>query len=238
MARETTEPVINSPPHNKALILELSGPLTATERALRALLRKVNIDCIYLAETKVDIESMNIVYRRLGIYGKQQWVRQVVLPLLEIRGAIRPATVGRAGGFYLFWRLGVQLDLVHTDESIIEVCFHEEVGSPRWTLVCVHGPLYTGGKRREKVRGISVTINEARVLRLFMDDTGGGKPGLRRVHEECPESVEQGILWEMQGEAKDPKASTPVYPKQPAISDSSRGKGLYTTRNPRDLGKN
>lgn len=91
-------------------------------RALRALIRKENPDCIFLMETRLDTSTTNSLWKRLDFY--------------EV--AVVPA-IGQSGRLCLMWRYGVHLDLISSSKHGLIVYFHPELQNPGWLAYLTYG---------------------------------------------------------------------------------------------------
>lgn len=110
--------------------------------------------------------------------------------------------VGCACGFYLLWRLGVDLQVLQAEGSVIQARINEGGGTPPWTVFCTYSPAYDRDKKlfwesivnkvkscgtpwvvigdlnevlspHEKVGGRAYNYSDGRELHLFMEETGG-----------------------------------------------------------------
>lgn len=100
-------------------------------RALKELIRESNPDIVFLSETKIKSPKINKICDRLKFV--DSWCVD---------------SNGKSGGLVLFWRLGVELEVVFSDKNlIIALVFSDPLEAP-WLLFVIYGP-YQRSKRKK-----------------------------------------------------------------------------------------
>ncbi|KAF4376060.1 hypothetical protein F8388_022581 [Cannabis sativa] len=137
------------------------------ERTLRGLLRDTNVDMMFLSETKVGEDFMVNILNRLG------FINSVCIP-----------SVGIGGGFFLAWRMGVDIQHITNMETGFNVIFPKSRGFCKWHLFCVYGTPYSDSKEEfwrlftEKVADCNepwVVIGDLNVILNENEKVGGRK---------------------------------------------------------------
>jgi hypothetical protein len=57
-------------------------------------------------------------------------------------------SIGKAGGLALFWKLGVDLEVVFSNKYAIVTLIYSDPPDCVWLLIVVHGPLYLAKKQK------------------------------------------------------------------------------------------
>ena len=57
-------------------------------------------------------------------------------------------SVGKAGGLALFWKLGVELEVIFSNNNVIASLIYSDPPATSWLLISVHGPLYIVKRRK------------------------------------------------------------------------------------------
>ena len=107
-------------------------------RALEELIRASNSDLVFLSETKVKSPRINRIKTQLNFF---------VCFYVEANG--------RAGGLALFWRMGVDLEIIYLDSNIIASLIYFDPERSPWMLFCVYGP-----PRRAKRKKFGVKVED------------------------------------------------------------------------------
>jgi hypothetical protein len=96
----------------------------STVRVLKILNRECSPDILFLAETKASVQRIDTIKESLGF---------VECFCVEANGS--------AGGLALFWKKGVELEVVHSDHQVISALIYSDPPSSTWLLNVIHGPL-------------------------------------------------------------------------------------------------
>ena len=107
-------------------------------RALEELIRASNSDLVFLSETKVKSPRINRIKTQLNFFD-----------------CFYVEANGRAGGLALFWRMGVDLEIIYLDSNIIASLIYFDPERSPWMLFCVYGP-----PRRAKRKKIWVKVED------------------------------------------------------------------------------
>ena len=99
------------------------------ERAVRALIRRHNPNCVFLMETKVSAEVMESFWRRLGF-----------------AQGVAVDAVGLAGGICLFWRTELRMVISKVTGSCISGSITEVSNDKVWSFFAIYGPPYVDKK--------------------------------------------------------------------------------------------
>jgi exonuclease III len=94
-----------------------------TVRVLKTLNRECSPDILFLAETKALVQRIDSIKERLGF---------VECFCVEANGS--------AGGLALFWKKGVELEVVHFDHQVISALIYSDPPSSTWLLNVIRGP--------------------------------------------------------------------------------------------------
>ena len=102
-----------------------------TVRSLKALARKEGPEVFFIAEIKAKSLKIDKLKNSMGF-----------------SDYFCVESVGKSGGLALFWKDGVELEVIFSNKySIVALVFLDPSGSP-WLLMAVHGSPYLGKKRR------------------------------------------------------------------------------------------
>ena len=96
-------------------------------RALKALSRESCSDIIFVAKSKSSRSKMEGIKLKLGFEN---------LYCVEVNG--------RVGGLTLFWKKGMELEVVSSDKYSIVALVYSDPPNSVWLLIEVHGPPYHG----------------------------------------------------------------------------------------------
>ena len=94
-----------------------------TARALKALVSENSPDIVFLSETKSDVKKIEKI--RLS---------------LNFVDCLCVEAFGKAGGLALFWRKGVELEVVYSDNQIIAALIYSDPPDSTWLLLTIRGP--------------------------------------------------------------------------------------------------
>jgi hypothetical protein len=92
-------------------------------RALKALVCENSPDIVFLSETKSDVKKIEKI--RLS---------------LNFVDCFCVEAFGKAGGLALFWRKGVDLEVVYSDNQIIAALIYSDPPDSTWLLLTIRGP--------------------------------------------------------------------------------------------------
>uniref|UniRef100_A0A803PIJ1 Reverse transcriptase domain-containing protein n=1 Tax=Cannabis sativa TaxID=3483 RepID=A0A803PIJ1_CANSA len=164
---------------------------TKASQALKAWTSKFHVDCIFLMETKIGRDHMDLVRKNLGFdYGE-------FIPL-----------EGLAGGFCFLWRAEANVKVLRIHNSAFECRLWEPQCQKFWTLFVVYGPPYDDEKawfweeftsyvskeeepwavmgdlnvnlnREDKMGGRRFLEKDGKILQSFLDYTGGVDLGFK-----------------------------------------------------------
>ena len=81
-----------------------------TVRALKALVRYEGPDVLFMAKTKVKSPKMNMLKRDMGF-----------------SFCFCVDSVGKLGGLVLFWKMGVELEVVYFDNNLIVALVYSDL---------------------------------------------------------------------------------------------------------------
>uniref|UniRef100_A0A803Q0W0 DUF4283 domain-containing protein n=1 Tax=Cannabis sativa TaxID=3483 RepID=A0A803Q0W0_CANSA len=158
---------------------------TPATQALLAWARRYKPECIFLMETKTNVEGINGLARLL------RYQFSSIIP-----------SVGVGGGFFLLWNDGVDLKFIDANDGVFEVEIVEQITSVKWRLFTVYGRPYENKKKDfwdmievrigrcseprmvigdlnlianpwEKCGGRRVSSSDTDILSNFMQNTGG-----------------------------------------------------------------
>ena len=109
-----------------------------TIRAISELIRESCPDLVFLSETKLKSDGIDKIKTKLNFFD-----------------SYCVDAMGKAGGLALFWRMGVDLEVVFSDGNVIAALIYlDPVRSP-WLLFCIYGP-----PRRAKRKRFWVKLEE------------------------------------------------------------------------------
>ena len=103
---------------------------TSTVKAIRELIRESNPELVFLSETKSKTP-------RIGKLNSK-------LKYVDFH-CVEPSR--RSGGLALFWRLGVDLEVVYSDLNLIAAIVYSDPPNSPWLLFAVYGPCKSSKKR-------------------------------------------------------------------------------------------
>uniref|UniRef100_A0A2N9ISI0 CCHC-type domain-containing protein n=1 Tax=Fagus sylvatica TaxID=28930 RepID=A0A2N9ISI0_FAGSY len=110
-----------------------------TVRSLKALSRSEEPDVFFVAETKVKSPKIDRLKLSMG-YANCFCVNNV----------------GKAGGLALFWKLGVELEVIFSNNNVIASLIYSDPPDTLWLLISVHGPPYIA--KRKKIWALMAKI--------------------------------------------------------------------------------
>ena len=87
------------------------------------MIRSLNPSCIFIQETKIEDSRVVKVVEKLG------FAHHYNVP-----------AIGTACGLLLAWKIGVDIEVTVTNQSIINVLIFSELEYHPWMLTLVHGP--------------------------------------------------------------------------------------------------
>ena len=109
-----------------------------TIRAIKELIRESCSDLVFLSETKLKSAGIDKIKSKLNFFD-----------------SYCVDAIGKARGLALFWRMGVDLEVVFSDDNaIVALIYLDPVRSP-WLLFCIYGP-----PRRTKRKRFWVKLEE------------------------------------------------------------------------------
>ena len=103
----------------------------STVRSLKALSHSEGLDVFFVAETKVKSPKIDRLKLSMG-YANCFCVN----------------SVGKAGSLALFWKLGVELEVIFSNNNVITSLIYSDPPDTPWLLISVHGPLYLAKRRK------------------------------------------------------------------------------------------
>ena len=99
----------------------MARPVAA--RNLRAVVRSINFNCIFIQETKINDSRLLHVVTNMG------FEHHFCVP-----------SCGTAGGLFLGWKAGVDIEITVANQSLINVLVFSDPEYQPWMLTLVHGP--------------------------------------------------------------------------------------------------
>jgi hypothetical protein len=93
----------------------------STIRVLRALIKSLRSDILFLSKTKVTATRFQPLLFGMGF---SDW--------LDV------PPVGTSGGIYLTWKVGIDLELVNLNCNVISCMGHSDSSNTPWMLSCVY----------------------------------------------------------------------------------------------------
>ena len=109
-----------------------------TIRAIKELICESCPDLVFLSETKLKSAGIDKIKSKLNFFD-----------------SYCVDAIGKARGLALFWRMGVDLEVVFSDDNaIVALIYLDPVRSP-WLLFCIYGP-----PRRTKRKRFWVKLEE------------------------------------------------------------------------------
>ena len=94
-----------------------------TARAIRELIHESNPEVVFLSETKSKTPRIGKINSKLKFVDFH---------------CVEPN--GRFGGLALFWRLGVDLEVVYSDINLIAALIYSDSPNTPWLLFAIYGP--------------------------------------------------------------------------------------------------
>jgi hypothetical protein len=102
-----------------------------TARSLKALVRDEGPDVLFLAETKVSSPRLEKLKVGMGF-----------------SNFFCVDSEGKAGGLAIFWKLGVELEVVFSNSHIIAALVYSDPPDNVWLLLAVYGPPYFSKRKK------------------------------------------------------------------------------------------
>ena len=102
-----------------------------TARSLKALVRDESPDVLFLAETKVKspkLEKLKVGMGFANFFGVDR--------------------IGKAGGLAIFWKLGVELEIVFSNSHVIAALVYSDPPDNVWLLLTVYGLPYFAKRKK------------------------------------------------------------------------------------------
>ena len=99
----------------------------STVRTLKALARSEGPDVFFVAETKAKYLKIDKLKNRMGFAD---------CCCVDSRGKV--------GGLALFWKVGVELEVVFSNKNAIVALIYSDPSECAWLLIAVHGSLVHG----------------------------------------------------------------------------------------------
>ena len=103
----------------------------STVRALKELIHESNPDIVFLSETKIKSMRINKICDRLKFV--DSWCVDAD---------------GLSGGLALFWRLGVELEMVFSNKNMIMALVYSDPPEAPWLLFAIYGPIQRSKKEK------------------------------------------------------------------------------------------
>jgi exonuclease III len=102
-----------------------------TVRAIKAFARSEGPDVLFLAETKINALKVNQLRLAMGF-----------------SDSFCVDYSGKAGGLALFWKYGVELEVVFSNQNCIAALVYSDPPESPWLLIGVYGPPYLALQRK------------------------------------------------------------------------------------------
>nr|POF00550.1 putative ribonuclease h protein [Quercus suber] len=102
-----------------------------TVRALKALIREENPDVVFIAESKTKSCRIERIRSSIGFVDKF---------------CVDP--IGKSGGLAIFWKAGVDLEIVYSDKNVIASLAYSNPLSSPWLFLLIYGPPHVNGRAR------------------------------------------------------------------------------------------
>ena len=103
----------------------------STVRALKELIHESDPDIVFLSETKIKSMRINKICDRLKFV--DSWC-------VDADGLL--------GGLALFWRLGVELEVVFSNKNMIMALVYSDPPEAPWLLFAIYGPIQRSKKEK------------------------------------------------------------------------------------------
>ena len=94
-----------------------------TIRAIKELIRVSCPDLVFLSETKLKSAGIDKIKAKLNFFDSYY---------VDV--------IGKAGGLALFWRMGVDLEVVFSDDNVIVALIYSDPVRSPWLLFFIYGP--------------------------------------------------------------------------------------------------
>ena len=140
-----------------------------TVRSLKALARKEGPEVFFVTETKAKSPKIDKLKNSMGF-----------------SDCFCVESVGKFGGLALFWKAGVELEMIFSNKySIVALVFSDLSSSP-WLQMAIHGPPYLGKKRRfwelmediiTRFSGVWLMFGDLNCIASSKDKLGGSSRG-------------------------------------------------------------
>jgi hypothetical protein len=102
-----------------------------TVRAIKALAGKKGPDVLFMAETKIKAPKVDRLRLAMGF-----------------NSSFCVDSIGSAGGLTLFWSLGVDIEVVYSNNNCIAALMYSDPPKSSWLLIGVYGPPYLAMRRK------------------------------------------------------------------------------------------
>ena len=102
-----------------------------TVRALKALIREESPEVVFIAKSKTKLHRIERIRSSIGFVDKF---------------SVDP--VGKSGGLAIFWKDGVDLEIVYSDKNVIASLVYSDPPSSPWLFLLIYGPPYVNGRAR------------------------------------------------------------------------------------------
>ena len=102
-----------------------------TVRALKALIREKSPDVGFEAESKSKSHRIERIHSSIGFVDKF---------------CVEP--VGKSGGLAIFWKAGMDLEIVYSDKNVIASLVYSDPPSSPWLFLLIYGPPHVNGRER------------------------------------------------------------------------------------------
>ena len=103
----------------------------STVRAFKALVRTEDPDLVFIIESKSDSPKIKKLCMCMGM---------VDYFCVE--------AVGKARGLALFWKKGVEIEVIYSDKNVIASLIYSDPPETAWLLINVHGPPYFAKRKK------------------------------------------------------------------------------------------
>ena len=100
-------------------------------RDLKALIREESLDVVFIAESKSKSCRIERIRSSIGFVDKF---------------CVDP--VGKSGGPAIFWKAGVDLEIVYFDKNVIASLVYSDPSSSPWLFLLIYGPSHVNGRAR------------------------------------------------------------------------------------------
>ena len=100
-------------------------------KALKALIREESPDVVFIAESKSKARRIERIRSSIGFVDKF---------CVEL--------VGKFGGLAIFWKAGMDLEIVYSDKNVIASLVYSNPPSSPWLFLLIYGPPRVNGRAR------------------------------------------------------------------------------------------